>query len=90
MTATANDRLAQLAISPTGFVFDPRSGATFTVNASGRLLIEGIRDGEGLESIVEAITEAFDVGEADLRRDALEYTRVLRDQGLLPADFELV
>ncbi len=89
MTAPATERLAQLAISPTGFVFDPRSGATFTVNPTGRLLIEGIREGKDLDTLVGAMREAFDAGDADLRRDALEYTRLLRDQGLLPPEFEL-
>ncbi len=89
MTA-ATDRLASLAISPTGFVFDPRSGATFTVNATGRTIIEALRDGRGLDDAVTMLAGAFDSGRADLRRDVLEYVRVLRDQGLLPADYELV
>jgi hypothetical protein len=88
MNATT-DRLAQLAISPTGFVFDPRSGASFTVNATGRMLLEGLRDGCLLDELVERLGGAFDVGQHDLRRDALEYVRLLRDQGLVPTDFQL-
>ena len=89
MTA-ATDRLASLAISPTGFVFDPRSGATFTVNSTGRTIIEALRDGQGLDATVTALAGSFASGRADLRRDVLEYVRLLRDQGLLPADYELV
>ena len=48
------DRLSQLAISASGFVFDPRSGATFTVNDTGRTIIEGLRDGNGLDDIAIA------------------------------------
>jgi hypothetical protein len=86
----ATDRLATLAISPTGFVFDPRSGATFTVNDTGRTIIEALRDGRGLDDTVTELSGAFDTGRSDLRRDVLEYVRVLRDQGLLPVDYELV
>jgi len=90
MTAATTERLTQLAISPSGFVFDPRSGATFTLNDTGRVLVEGIRDGLGLDELVEALADRFDAAGADLRRDALEYARLLREQGLLPTDFELV
>jgi len=84
------DRLSQLAISPTGFIFDPRSGSTFTVNDTARTIIEGIQQGKGLDDIVRALSDAFATGATDLRRDALEFARRLRDEGLLPADFELV
>lgn len=86
----ATDRLASLAISPTGFVFDPRSGATFTVNDTGRTIIESLRDGKGLDATVTLLAGSFDAGRSDLRRDVLEYVRLLRDQGLLPTDYELV
>ena len=40
-------RLKDLAISETGFIFDPMSGATFTVNtaaAGGNASLIGMRD----------------------------------------------
>lgn len=83
------DTLNNLAISPTGFVFDPATGATYSVNATGRAVLEGIRDGLGLEALVAHLSERFQVGQADLRRDVLEYARVLREQQLVPASFEL-
>jgi len=85
----ARVRLAMLAISPSGFVFDPKSGATFTVNEAGRILLEGVRDGLDLAGLANALSEQFDVGGADLERDVLEYVRLMRKNGLLPASFEL-
>ena len=81
--------LSHLAISPSGFVFDPRTGATFTVNATGRALLEGIRDGLGLAELVRLLESEAEVGDADLRRDILEYTRSLQEQRLIDQDFEL-
>lgn len=82
--------LSELAISASGFVFDPRTGATFTVNDPGRLLLEGLRDGLDLDGLTAALAEAFAVPDhADLSRDVLEFSRRLQDEGLLPADFEL-
>lgn len=86
---SAIDALQQLAISPAGFVFDPRTGATFQVNATGRTILEGIRDGLGLDGLMDAISHSFDATAADLRRDVLEYVRLLRENSLLPRSFEL-
>lgn len=89
MTTATTERLGQLAIAPSGFVFDPTTGSTFTANVTGRVVIEGLRDGDDLDRLIERIEEGFEADAADLRRDVLEYVRILRDQGLLPADFEL-
>lgn len=85
----ARTRLSQLAVSPTGFVFDPRTGGTFTVNPTGRVILEGIRDGQDLAAVARALADRFDAESADLQRDVLEYVRLLRQGGLLPPDFEL-
>jgi len=86
----ARTRLAQLAISPSGFVFDPKTGSTFTVNETGRLILEGVRDGLGLSELATSLEGRFDAGGADLERDVLEYIRILCENGLLPAGFELL
>ncbi|MCB9763168.1 MAG: PqqD family protein [Alphaproteobacteria bacterium] len=83
------DALSHLAISPSGFIFDPSSGATFTTNDTGRALLEGIRDGRSLDELVAQLEETFQVYGSDLRRDVLEFVRVLQDEGLLDRDFEL-
>ena len=85
----ARSRLSQLAISPSGFVFDPKTGSTFTVNETGRLILEGVRDGLGLSELAADLDGRYDSGGADLERDVLEYVRLLRESGLLPAGFEL-
>jgi hypothetical protein len=86
---SALSTLQNLAISPTGFVFDPRSGTTFTVNATGRIMLEGMRDGMNLEELIGAVSSAFDSAGADLRRDVLEYARMMRQLGLVPTSYKL-
>ena len=82
-------RLNELAVSDTGFVFDPLSGATFNTNASGLSILEGIKRGKGRDEIVADLEEAFEVGEADLHRDVDELVVLLRDHGLVGKDFRL-
>lgn len=86
---SAVNALNDLAISPSGFVFDPRTGATFSVNEVGRVLLEGLRDGHGLAALGAHLAARFDVDGADLHRDVLEFVRRLQGEGLLDARFEL-
>ena len=76
-------------MSDSGFVFDPYSGATFSVNAAGRVILRGLTEGLGRESIAAALEHAFDVGPADLPRDIDEFVHLLREAGLVSSDFYL-
>jgi hypothetical protein len=83
------EQLRALAISPSGFVFDPTSGATFTVNGPGRLLLEGMQAGHGLQRLAEELATHFYTGTADLSRDVLAFVRTLQVHGVLADCFEL-
>ena len=82
-------RLRDLAISETGFVFDPFSGATFTVNATALCILDGLKRGLDRAAIVGALHAKFDTLEADLPRDIDEVLQALRMFGLVPAEFEV-
>ena len=49
LSQCSGDRLRQLAVSDTGFVFDPQTGQSFTVNATGRLVLDCLKRSDGLE-----------------------------------------
>lgn len=83
-------KLADLAISDSGFVFDPVTGSMFTLNQCGRVILEGIKDGRDREQIVAELLATFEVAEGeDLQRDVDEFLQLARRQGLLPAEFRL-
>ena len=83
-------RIKDLAVSDSGFLFDPLSGSTFTVNQTGRTILEGLKAGSGRDGIVAQLADTFAVHEAaDLHRDVDEFTHLLRQCDLLPPDFEL-
>ena len=42
-------RLRQLAMSDTGFIFDPQTGQSFTVNKTGHLVIEMLKENASIE-----------------------------------------
>jgi len=71
-------------VSETGFVFDPYSGATFSLNASALCLLRGLKEGLDREELLARLEELFDVTDADLSRDIDEFLELLRYNGVLP------
>lgn len=63
--------LRQLAISNTGFVFDPRSGQSFTVNPTGLEALEMLRDGCSLSQAAMRLCDRYNTV-PELAESALE------------------
>lgn len=82
-------KLRDLAVSESGFVFDPYSGASFNTNATGYFILQRLKEGLGREEVIAELHEAFDTDEADLDRDLDDFIFMLRENGVLPADFNL-
>jgi hypothetical protein len=79
-------RLAELAISETGFIFDPGTGATFNVNATGLIAVAALRDGvdpEDTAAIVARVRAKFPSAPADVVDHVSEFVRTLRQLGLV-------
>lgn len=85
----ATQKLRELAVSESGFVFDPCSGSTFTVNSTGLAIIQMIKQGLGRDEIVVRLGEAFLIKGQDLHRDLDEFLHLLRSNALLPQGFTL-
>jgi hypothetical protein len=81
------ERLKDLAISESGFLFDPYSGTTFTLNNTGKFILQLLMEGKGIEEIEAALRDKFEVGEEDLRNDIYEFVNLLKDNHLLPNNF---
>jgi hypothetical protein len=82
-------RLKDLAISDSGFVFDPYSGATYTVNPTALCILDGLKRGLSRARIVEQLHSAFFTHGDDLARDVDELIQSLRMYGVLAADCEV-
>jgi PqqD family protein of HPr-rel-A system len=90
MSATPRKTLlADLALSDSGFVFDPYSGGTFTANRTALRILTALREELPRPEIVERLRSEFQVNGADLESDLGEFLRLLVQQGLLPPDFSL-
>lgn len=79
------NRLRELAVSDTGFVFDPYSGFTFSVNETGRFILNRLKAGQDVEGVAAALSDAFELSPRDdPSRDVHEFILMLREAQLLP------
>lgn len=71
----------RLALSESGFVFDPVSGQSFTVNETGLIILRLAQHEEELSPLVEKLAEQFDASIIEIKRDAQDF--INRLQGFL-------
>ena len=72
------DSLKRLALNDSGFVFDPMSGHSFTVNPSGLELLKLMQKQKDIELIKHQILHDFDVSTETLERDFVEFSEQLK------------
>lgn len=73
------DVLKRLAVSESGFIFDPASGHNFTVNETGLVLLRLIQKEQRLDQILAALGEEYATEPREMERDVLEFVSALRD-----------
>lgn len=74
------DVLMRLALSDSGFVFDPVTGNSFTVNGSGLAILRRLQQqGSDLAGTVASLCEEFDVEAMAAERDVIEFANLLRN-----------
>lgn len=77
-----------IAVSDNGFVFNPGSGESFTVNPVGLEMLNQLRKGLSQTEIIAEIQAAYETEEATIERDLLDFLDMLRQYRLLQSDDE--
>jgi hypothetical protein len=72
-----------LAISENGFVFNPSTGDSFSVNELGAIIINEIKSGKSKSEIIETISLEFDAEKSTIEKDFNEYLNVLSNHQLV-------
>lgn len=75
-----------IAISETGFVFDPSTGDSFTLNPMGLEILEMIRAGQTQPQISEVITSKYDVDQTSFERYFYDFIATLKLLNLLESN----
>ena len=70
--------LNRLALSDSGFVFDPVTGNSFSLNGTGLAIVRRLQRGETLGQVVASLQEEFAVEPQTAERDVIEFAALLR------------
>jgi hypothetical protein len=76
--------LRGLALSDTGFVFDPRTGHSYTANATGLAVVAAMKEGLAPAEIAERVRGQFGGGFA-VEDDVEAFVELVRELGLAGA-----
>ena len=69
--------LRRLAVSESGFIFDPVTGNSFTANDSALVLIKLLQVEMKIEEAVSVLTSRFEVESREAERDIRDFVAVL-------------
>lgn len=71
-------QLYDIAISETGFVFDPSTGNTYRLNRTGIVIFRMLQNGNALNAIAEELAEEFEVDKDSTVEDIKEFIAYLK------------
>lgn len=69
----------RLALSESGFVFDPVSGQSFTVNEAGLAVLRLAQVEEDVAKLLGKLADQFDATAEEIKRDTLDFAERLKD-----------
>jgi hypothetical protein len=72
-----------IALSDNGFVFNPSTGDSFTMNSTGKEVIMLIKEGKSIRQIIDLMIEKYDVDVMTLERYLLDFVNDLSSNNLL-------
>jgi PqqD family protein of HPr-rel-A system len=79
------NKMKNLALSETGFLFDPSTGNTFTVNETAAFILNSMKSGLKRDAIAGALADEFDVSEQMAREDVSDTLLQLGEAGIIAA-----
>lgn len=72
------DKLSVLAVSESGFIFDPVTGHSYTANATGLKILELLKAGKNEDEIKAVIMDEFDASEDEVTVDIQDFIENLK------------
>ncbi|MBI9030874.1 PqqD family protein [bacterium] len=77
------EKLTDLAINQSGFIFDPATGYSYNANETAVLIIDQLIEGKEVEQIVEQLIIEFEVAKDEALSDVEYFLRVLENYNLV-------
>jgi len=71
-----------IAISDNGFIFDPVTGESFSLNPIGVEILSLYKDGNSKSVITEVLLNKYDVPEIELEKSISDFEKMITDYNL--------
>ncbi len=75
-----------IAVSETGFVFDPTSGESYSINGTGQEIIALLKEDKSPEEISAIMTAAYEIDAASFEKYYYDFMGMLRQFQLIEED----
>jgi len=72
-----------LAISETGFVFDPVTGESFSLNQIGTEIFNLYKEDKNQSEIKKIIIDKYDVSEAELDKSLIDFEGMMKEYNFI-------
>ena len=72
-----------IALSENGFVFNPATGDSYTINNTGKEVLILIREGKNIDQIIDSMLGKYDVDKTTLERYLADFINDLSVNNLL-------
>lgn len=77
-----------IALSNTGFVFNPTTGDSYTINQVGQEILGYLSDNKTVEEITSLMTTTYDIDHASFEKYFFDFISMLRQFELLDENYE--
>jgi len=71
-----------IAVSENGFIFNPLTGDSFSVNQSGAFILHKLKEGESDENILKVLQEEYDLDAYTAEKDLNDFLSLLKSYQL--------
>ncbi|MBL6989240.1 MAG: PqqD family protein [Bacteriovoracaceae bacterium] len=73
---------SHLAVNDNGFLFDPTSGQSFTLNTMAQEVMSAMKEGKDVDQIARELSHSYEVSYESAYEDVLEFGTKLKLYGL--------
>ena len=75
-----------IALSESGFIFNPNTGESFTLNPTGQILFGLIREGKDYNGIRDYFLDNYDAEETIFEKDFEDFTHMMTSYQMMEPD----
>lgn len=72
-----------VAVSGSGFLFNASTGDSFSVNKVGLDIINQLKEGQSLDSVIEYLFNEYEIDRFTVEKDVYDFSKMLKEYNLM-------